>query len=202
MLNCNASSTNFTLELNKAIELGMSTVPALWTNGRVRVWRQPHESIDPTCQQGTVQSNGASVMVWGMCSWRDMGPLIRLKTTLIAGQCGTPHGLKVATELFQEHSSDFRHFQWPPKTPDMNFIEHIYNALQRAVQKRFPPPRTPMNLLTALQDSWCELPLGYLQTLMESMLRRVVALLRAGGGPTRYQAGVAVFLAPQCILQL
>ncbi|GBN80918.1 hypothetical protein AVEN_4228-1 [Araneus ventricosus] len=57
--------------------------------------------------EGTVQSGGASVMVWDMCSWRDMGPLIRLETTLTgdrylsimpdhlqstipAGQCDTP----------------------------------------------------------------------------------------------------------------
>ncbi|GBM93664.1 hypothetical protein AVEN_132447-1 [Araneus ventricosus] len=32
--------------------------------------------------RGTVQSGGASVMVWDVCSWRDMGPLIRLETTL------------------------------------------------------------------------------------------------------------------------
>ncbi|GBM22753.1 hypothetical protein AVEN_196120-1 [Araneus ventricosus] len=32
-------------------------------DGRVRVWRKPHKSMDPTCQQGTVQSGGASVMV-------------------------------------------------------------------------------------------------------------------------------------------
>ncbi|GFV46033.1 HTH_Tnp_Tc3_2 domain-containing protein [Trichonephila clavipes] len=47
-------------------------------DGRVRVWRQPHESMDLTCQQGTVQAGGGSVMIWGMCSWRDMGALIRL----------------------------------------------------------------------------------------------------------------------------
>ncbi|GFV95483.1 transposable element Tcb2 transposase [Trichonephila clavipes] len=51
-------------------------------DGRVRVWRQPYESIDPTCQQGTVQAGGGSEIVWGVGSWRDMGPLIRLDTTL------------------------------------------------------------------------------------------------------------------------
>ncbi|GBM68713.1 hypothetical protein AVEN_202738-1, partial [Araneus ventricosus] len=38
--------------------------------------------MDPTCQQGTVQPGGVSVMVWGVCIWLDMGPLIRLETTL------------------------------------------------------------------------------------------------------------------------
>ncbi|GFV05482.1 transposable element Tcb2 transposase [Trichonephila clavipes] len=33
-------------------------------DGRVRVWRQPHESMDPTYQQGTVQAGGAFVMEW------------------------------------------------------------------------------------------------------------------------------------------
>ncbi|GFV69216.1 transposable element Tcb2 transposase [Trichonephila clavipes] len=54
------------------------------TDGRVRVWRQPHESMYPTCQQGTAQAGEDSVMVRGVCSWCDMGPLIRLDTTLTA----------------------------------------------------------------------------------------------------------------------
>ncbi|GFX90283.1 transposable element Tcb2 transposase [Trichonephila clavipes] len=49
-------------------------------DGRVQVWRQPLESMDPTCQQGTVPADGGSVRVWGVCSWRDMELLIRLDT--------------------------------------------------------------------------------------------------------------------------
>ncbi|GFV53719.1 HTH_Tnp_Tc3_2 domain-containing protein [Trichonephila clavipes] len=59
--------------------------------GRVQVWRQSHESMDPTCQQMTVQAGGGSVIVWGACSWCDMGFLIRLDMTLTAGQCDIPH---------------------------------------------------------------------------------------------------------------
>ncbi|GBL93962.1 hypothetical protein AVEN_76687-1 [Araneus ventricosus] len=43
-------------------------------------------------------------------------------------------------------------------------IEPIWVALQCAVQKKSPPPGTPMDLRTALQDSWCEKPPEYLQT--------------------------------------
>ncbi|GBL83717.1 hypothetical protein AVEN_132631-1 [Araneus ventricosus] len=81
----------------------------------------------------------------------------------------------------------------------MNIIEDIWDALLHAVEKRSPPPRTPMDLLTALQDSWCEFPPGYLQTLVESMPRRFVSLLRAREGPTRYKEGVQVFLPLQGI---
>ncbi|GBM62263.1 hypothetical protein AVEN_44055-1 [Araneus ventricosus] len=58
----------------------------------------------------------------------------------------------------------------------MNIIEPIWVALQCAVQKRFPPPGTPMDLQTALQDSWCKKPPGYLQTLVDTMQLRVASL--------------------------
>ncbi|GBM53784.1 hypothetical protein AVEN_145353-1 [Araneus ventricosus] len=64
-----------------------------------------------------------------------------------------PHASRVDTKWVQEHSSDFRHFHWPPKATEMNIIEVIRDALLHAVEKRSPPPRTPMDLLTALQDS-------------------------------------------------
>ncbi|GBN00502.1 hypothetical protein AVEN_37288-1 [Araneus ventricosus] len=51
------------------------------TDARVQV-RKQSLIHSPVCQQVTVQSGGASVMVWDVCSWRDMGPLIRLETTL------------------------------------------------------------------------------------------------------------------------
>ncbi|GFX08770.1 transposable element Tcb2 transposase [Trichonephila clavipes] len=102
--------------------------------------------MDPTCQQGTVQADGGSGMVWGICSWRDMGPPIRLDKTdryisilsdnlhpfmSIVHSDGlrkfkqdnaTPTTSRIATYWLQEHSSGFRHFRWPPKSPDMNMI--------------------------------------------------------------------------------
>ncbi|GBN13652.1 hypothetical protein AVEN_66181-1 [Araneus ventricosus] len=152
-------------------------------------------------------------MVWEMCSFRDMGPLIRLKTALTGdkylsilsdhlhsfmsivhsdglGQFqhdnATPHASRVAAKWLQKQPSDFRHFQWPPKSPETNIIENIRDALLHAVENRSPPPRTPMDLWTVLKDEWCELPPKYLQTLVESMPHRVAALLCVRGGPTRY----------------
>ncbi|GBL80290.1 hypothetical protein AVEN_92216-1 [Araneus ventricosus] len=171
-----------------------------------------HRTVDDW-KHGTVQSGGASVTVWDVCSCRDMGLLIRLETTLTGdrylnilsdhlhsfmsivhsdrlGQFqqdnATPQASRVATKWLQEHFSDFRPFHWPPKSPEINIIEDILDALLHAVEDRSPPCRTPMDLLIALQDSWCEKPPECLQTLVETMLRRVAALLRARGGPTRY----------------
>ncbi|GBN77291.1 hypothetical protein AVEN_38300-1 [Araneus ventricosus] len=148
-------------------------------------------------------------MVWDVCSWRDMGPLIRLETTLTGdryliilpdhlhsfifimhsdglGQFqqdnATPHASIVATKWLQEHFYDFRHFHGHLNSQRRTLLNISWMPCYMLfVEKRSPPPRTPMDLWTALQDSWCELPPGYLQTLIESMSRRVAALLRAGG---------------------
>ncbi|GFX90538.1 transposable element Tcb2 transposase [Trichonephila clavipes] len=123
-------------------------------------------------ERGIVQAGGGSVMVWSVCSRRDMEPLIRLDTTLTGDR--------------YEHSSEFRHFCWAPKCPDLNIMEHIWNALQSAVQKRSPPLLSSTDLWTVLQDSWCQLPSALLQTLIEFMPRHVAAFLRARRGPTKY----------------
>ncbi|GFX07450.1 transposable element Tcb2 transposase [Trichonephila clavipes] len=108
--------------------------------------------MDTTCQQGTVQAGGDSVMVWDVCSWRDMGPLIRLDMTLTGDRYAsllsdhlhpfmsivhsdglgefqhnnaTPHLSRITTYWPQEHFSEFRHFCRSPKFPDMNNIEYI-----------------------------------------------------------------------------
>ncbi|GFV22951.1 transposable element Tcb2 transposase [Trichonephila clavipes] len=110
--------------------------------------------MDPTCQQGTVQADGGSVMVWSVCSWRNMGPWIRLDTTLTGD----------------------RHFRWPPKSSNMNIIGIPCSGLFRTES---PSILIPTDLWSALQDSWCQLPPALLQTLIESMPRRIAALLCA-----------------------
>ncbi len=35
------------------------------SDGRVRIWRTEHESMDPSCLVSTVQVGGGGVMVWG-----------------------------------------------------------------------------------------------------------------------------------------
>ncbi|GBO07472.1 hypothetical protein AVEN_91258-1 [Araneus ventricosus] len=98
----------------------------------------------------------------------------------------TPHALRIATKWLQEHSSYFRHFHWPPKSPEMNITEDIRDALLHALENRSPPPRTPVDLWTVLKNEWCELHPRCLKTLVESMPHCVAALLCVRGGPTQY----------------
>ena len=43
------------------------------SNGRVRVRREMHEVIHPSCIVPTVQASGGSVMIWGCINWSGRG---------------------------------------------------------------------------------------------------------------------------------
>ncbi|GFV90751.1 HTH_Tnp_Tc3_1 domain-containing protein [Trichonephila clavipes] len=103
---------------------------------------------------GAHQHRHSTVDDWKHVAWGTVHSL-RIQTDLrnFLQDNATPHMSRITTEWLQKHPSEFRGFRRPPKSPDINIIEHILDALQRAVQKRSPPPLTPTDLWTALQDS-------------------------------------------------
>ncbi len=46
------------------------------SDGWVRIWRKEHGSMDPSCLVSMVQAGGGGVMVWGIFSWHNLGPLV------------------------------------------------------------------------------------------------------------------------------
>ncbi|UYV75993.1 hypothetical protein LAZ67_13002054 [Cordylochernes scorpioides] len=61
---------------------------------------------------------------------------------------------------------------WPARSPDLNPIEHVWDALGRRIGARHPSPRTLAELRTALLEEWGLLPLDLLQSLVNSMRAR------------------------------
>ncbi|UYV78263.1 hypothetical protein LAZ67_16000727 [Cordylochernes scorpioides] len=54
---------------------------------------------------------------------------------------------------------------WPARSPDLNPIEHVWDALGRRIGARHLSPRTLVELRTALLEEWGLLPLDLLQSL-------------------------------------
>ncbi len=46
------------------------------SDGRVRIWRKEHESMDPSYLVSTVQAGGCAVMVWEIFSLHTLCPLV------------------------------------------------------------------------------------------------------------------------------
>ena len=75
---------------------------------------------------------------------------------------------------------------WPPYSPDCNPIEHCWDQLDRAVRQRDPAPSSLQELRAALLEEWENLSQRNVNKLIDSMPRRIGAVLESRGGYTRY----------------
>ena len=63
---------------------------------------------------------------------------------------------------------------------------HVWDALDRRIRARVPVPYNVRQLRIALQQEWINIPQATIDTLVNFMRRRYVALRDARGGHTRY----------------
>ena len=98
----------------------------------------------------------------------------------------TIHSAGRVLNWFQEHDHEFHHIEWPPQSPDLNPIEHLWDYLEVQVCRLEGTPSLPSELETLLHQEWLNIESSILQNLVESMPRRVRAVISASGGPTKY----------------
>lgn len=76
---CTSGHINWTLGDWKAVAWSdESQFQWIRVNGRARVWCRPHNTMNPGCQQDTVQLDGCSIMVWAVFIWNGLGPLFQM----------------------------------------------------------------------------------------------------------------------------
>lgn len=172
---------------------------------------------DPTCHQETVQADAASVMVWGVCNWHTLEPVVRLDdsdrwcvrkhpaqsptpthvisafrrtSTIPARECDTLHlesGSRYTLPTLYTSICNLN-----PQTWTLFSITWMFcSFLLRRDLHNFALLRICGP--TALQNWWGESPLAYLQTLIEYMPCPVAPLAIASMGPTRYYTDVPFF---------
>ncbi|MBJ5561211.1 transposase, partial [Salmonella enterica subsp. enterica serovar Derby] len=71
-----------------------------------------------------------------------MLPFVRLQNPTVdlsLQQDNAPcHCFRIVSEWLDEHSSDVPSFPWPTRSPDLNPIEHIWDAIERDVRGSDP----------------------------------------------------------------
>ena len=75
---------------------------------------------------------------------------------------------------------------WPAQSPDLNPIEHLWSHLKRQLQGYETAPKGILELWERVQVEWEKIEPSVCQGLVESMPRRVAAVLKAKGGYTKY----------------
>ncbi|GFT49631.1 transposable element Tcb2 transposase [Trichonephila clavipes] len=83
-------------------------------------------------------------------------------------------------------SEGIQRLVWPARSPDLNPIENVWDALGRQVAGRNYPPTNKNTLIRALTEEWDKLPQQLLNNVVQSMVRRVECCITLHGGHIPY----------------
>lgn len=177
-------------------------------DGRGKVWRSEGEAMRTECLRPTVKHGGGNVMVWGCMASKGLGKLHFidgimnsdvymeiLKTQMLPSaknllgrrylfqQDNDPkHKSKKVTEFLNQRR--VKVLEWPAQSPDLNPIEHLWEEMEK--RRNDENPRNRQELKDVLQKIWNDIEPDVCQELVESMPRRLQAVIAAKGGPTKY----------------
>ncbi|GFV79196.1 transposable element Tcb1 transposase [Trichonephila clavipes] len=79
-------------------------------------------------------------------------------------------------------SESIQRLVWPARSPDLNPIENVWDALGRQVAGRNYPPTNKNTHILALTEEWDKLPQQLLDNFLQSMVRRVECCITLHGG--------------------
>lgn len=175
---------------------------------RKRTWIPKGKQLQSKYTQATVKHGGGSLLVWGCFSWKGVGKIVKIDGIMtgqtyvnilqenlgpsvrkmkmgryIFQQDNDPkHTSKVAKAYFEKRG--FEMLEWPPQSPDLNPIEHLWMILDDRI-----PIHTRSNMAQfweGVQEAWDNIPIDTSHNLVESMPRRLQKVIENKGGHTKY----------------
>ncbi len=104
------------------------------SDGRVRIWRKKHESMDPSCLVSTDKAAGGGVMVWRIFSWHTLDRLEpiehRLNATAYASIVADHvHPFMTTVYLLMATSSRIMHHVTKLKSSQTGFLNMTMSSL-------------------------------------------------------------------------
>ncbi len=173
-----------------------------------RVWRKSGEAQNPCCLKSSVKFP-QSVMIWAAMSSAGVGPLCFLKSTvntaiyqeilehfvvpsadklygdadfIFQQDLAPAHTAKGTKSWFNDHGVTV--FDWPANSPDLNLIENLWGIVKRKM--RDTRPNNADDLKATVKKTWASIPPQQCHKLITSMPRRIEAVIKAKGSPTKY----------------
>src|SRR5580700_3442428 len=204
---------NWTVDDWKVVVYSDETkINRLGSDGREWVYKFPGEGLTDRLVKETVKFGGGSVMVWGCMVWEGVGYACKIDGRMDAElytqileedlQASIKYYDKSLENIIFQQDNDPKHksararnwfktnqvtlLPWPAQSPDMNPIEHLWQHLKTKPKEYPNPPNGILELWERVEKEWNSIDPSVVQNLIESMPRRVAALVKAKGGYTKY----------------
>lgn len=180
-------------------------------DGRDRVWRRPGERFSECAISQKEPFGGGSKMFWGGICFEARTELVPIRarsmnaefyleniiqdhvmpfapfigdTFLLMHDNARPHIARTVSDYLNEINMQI--VEWPPRSPDLNPIEHLWDVLKKLIRRHVPAPISLQQLERVVLLEWENIPQTTIQNLITSLPRRMQAVIRARGGNTRY----------------
>lgn len=179
------------------------------SDGKVMVWRTTKEELHPKCTVPTVKHGGGNVKCWGCMSSSGVGNLVFIEGNMTGvayreileqNLLQSVKNLNMGKEWVFQHDNDPKHtaavvtnwldrhrikrLKWPPFSPDMNPIEHLWDEMERRMQKE--QPKNVKELKETLIRVWKGIEKEVVKKLTDSVPNRLNEVIKSKGYPTRY----------------
>ncbi|KFM67050.1 Transposable element Tc1 transposase, partial [Stegodyphus mimosarum] len=178
-------------------------------NGRIRVWRHRGERMLNSCVMHRHPGTAVGIMVWGGIGYYSRTPLVRIAGTLnsqryiseVLEPVVLPYLVDLATAIFQHDNARphvarivqgffiNRHIELlpcPARSSDLSPIENMWSMVAEQLTQITSQAATPYQLWHYVEDAWYAVPQEHIQSLFESMPRRVAAVISSNGGYSGY----------------
>jgi hypothetical protein len=205
---------NWTVEDWKRVLWSDETkINRIGSDGRVYTWKEKGAPLSDRTTTPTVKHGGGNnLMVWGCMSWNGVGKLTEVEGKMDAVQyCeiledgvvesfekleveeeerifqqdnDPKHTSKKASQWFEDNNIQV--LPWPAQSPDLNPIEHLWVHLKKKLREYPTSPKGVHELWERVAEEWNAITPETCQRLIESMPRRVQAVIKAKGGHTKY----------------
>ena len=94
------------------------------------------------------------------------------------------HNAKIIKEWKVNHS--IQTLDWPSSFSDLNLIENIWSILKNWLQAREPRPQRIDEIKQAVMEEWNAITVEEIQKCVDSMPKRIQAVISNDGGHTRW----------------
>jgi transposase len=205
---------NWTVEdFKRVLWTDETKINHIGSDGKAYVWKERGEPLSDRITTPTVKHGGGNnLMVWGCMGWNGVGKLIEVQGKMNADQYVDilEEGVEKSFEALEmeegeryfqqdndpKHTShkakkwfedqDIQVLSWPAQSPDLNPIEHLWGHLKCQLQQYPIPPKGVHELWDRVSEEWNAIEPEVCQKLIESMPRRIEAVIKARGGHTKY----------------